>query len=71
MSTTTSTPSEQIPEFFAPADVGRLAGAHPNWCKTVGEQLRIVPQRTPSGMRLYTREQAQRIAAEIQRRRQQ
>jgi hypothetical protein len=71
MATATLTPHEQPPEFLTPSDVGRLAGAHPNWCKLVGEQMRIVPRRTPSGMRLYTRAQAARIAAEIQRRRQQ
>lgn len=52
-----------------PLDVARQAGCHPNTARKVGDELRLPILRTQTGCRLYTPQQAEKITAEVERRR--
>ena len=55
--------------LLTPADVGRVAVCHPNTTKKIADALRMDVARTAGGCRLFTPAQAERIKAELERRR--
>jgi DNA-binding transcriptional regulator YhcF (GntR family) len=55
--------------LYTAADVARPARCHPNTVKKIAAELRMEIIRTPSGCRLFTNTQAERIRAELERRR--
>lgn len=72
MSETTATLTREQPEdlrLLTAADVARPAGCHANTVKKVAEELHLVILRTASGCRLFTPQQAEKISAEVERRR--
>jgi hypothetical protein len=61
-------PSTATPTYLTAADIGRRVGKHPNTVKELAAQLRLDVARTANGTRLFTEDQAQKIAAEFARR---
>lgn len=66
LSTTPATPDAAL---FRPADIAHKAGCHPSTIKAVAESLRLDVARCPDGSRIFSAAQAQKIIAEIARRR--
>jgi hypothetical protein len=56
------------PSAFTVGDAGRSVGRSPSTVRRVIHELRLDVQRTPTGLRVLSAEQVQRIAAELQRR---
>jgi hypothetical protein len=57
------------PRYLTVVDIARRVHRHPNTVKDVASRLRLDLARTANGARLFTEEQAEKIAAEIERRR--
>ena len=64
----TPAPSTATPTYLTPADIARRVGRHPNTIKEIAAQLRLEPARTARFARLFTEDDAAKIASEIQRR---
>jgi hypothetical protein len=56
------------PSAFTVGDAGHTVGRSPSTIRRIIAELRLDVQRTPTGLRVLTAEQVQRIAAELQRR---
>jgi hypothetical protein len=68
----TSTFTREAPAdatLYTAADVARPNRCHPNTVKAIAGALRMDVLRTANGTRLFTAAQAERIGAELERRR--
>ena len=68
MNETTSTLRVE-PPTLTPADVAKQATCHPTTIKTLAVALRLDVARLANGTRVFTRSQADKIVAELARRR--
>jgi hypothetical protein len=62
-------PSTSTMPTLTPADVARQGRCHPNTVKAVAVALRLDVARLANGTRVFTRPQADKIVAELARRR--
>lgn len=55
-------------QVFTVGDAGRVVNRSASSIRRLAEELRIEPQRTASGVRIFNFEQVQKIAGELRRR---
>jgi len=56
-------------QLFTPADGAKRCQCHANTIKRIADDLQVIPHRTANGLRLFTLQQIEKIAAELTRRR--
>ncbi|MGO9245815.1 MAG: helix-turn-helix domain-containing protein [Verrucomicrobiia bacterium] len=60
--------SDTNPEYFTPQDAASFCGCSTATVKRIADELRLPVIRTVGGVRLFSREQVERIKAERERR---